>query len=89
MISSFFFQSYADSGQSVSLRLEQLTKLLYSIEDKVMYHDFDMSTDDILRLSNVVSIYFFQAKSSVFESVGYEGGQRKSLIPLVTFEVLL
>uniref|UniRef100_A0A8D3DLM9 phosphatidylinositol-3,4,5-trisphosphate 5-phosphatase n=1 Tax=Scophthalmus maximus TaxID=52904 RepID=A0A8D3DLM9_SCOMX len=54
-------KSYADSGQSVSLRLEQLTKLLYSIEDK--------------------------AKSSVFESVGYEGGQRKSLIPLVTFEV--
>uniref|UniRef100_A0A8D3BX20 phosphatidylinositol-3,4,5-trisphosphate 5-phosphatase n=1 Tax=Scophthalmus maximus TaxID=52904 RepID=A0A8D3BX20_SCOMX len=52
--------SYADSGQSVSLRLEQLTKLLYSIEDKVI---------------------------SVFESVGYEGGQRKSLIPLVTFEV--
>ncbi|XP_039985003.1 phosphatidylinositol 3,4,5-trisphosphate 5-phosphatase 1 [Xiphias gladius] len=51
----------AYSGQSVSFRLEQLTKLLYSIEDK--------------------------AKSSVFESVGYEGGHRKSLIPLVTFEV--
>ncbi|XP_073332446.1 phosphatidylinositol 3,4,5-trisphosphate 5-phosphatase 1 [Pagrus major] len=51
----------ADSGQSVSFRLEQLTKLLYSIEDK--------------------------AKSSLFESVGYEGGHRKSLIPPVTFEV--
>uniref|UniRef100_A0A4W6DLQ2 phosphatidylinositol-3,4,5-trisphosphate 5-phosphatase n=1 Tax=Lates calcarifer TaxID=8187 RepID=A0A4W6DLQ2_LATCA len=43
------------------LKLEQLTKLLYSIEDK--------------------------AKNSVFESVGYDGGHRKSLIPLVTFEV--
>ncbi|XP_022615006.1 phosphatidylinositol 3,4,5-trisphosphate 5-phosphatase 1 [Seriola dumerili] len=51
----------ADSGHSVSFRLEQLTKLLYSIEDK--------------------------AKSYMFESIGYEGGHRKSLIPLVTFEV--
>ncbi|XP_036970931.1 phosphatidylinositol 3,4,5-trisphosphate 5-phosphatase 1 [Acanthopagrus latus] len=51
----------ADSGQSISFRLEQLTKLLYSLEDK--------------------------AKSSLFESVGYEGGHRKSLIPPVTFEV--
>lgn len=33
--------------------------------------------------------FFFQAKSSMFESVGYEGGHRKSLIPIVTFEVLL
>uniref|UniRef100_A0A3P8TS77 phosphatidylinositol-3,4,5-trisphosphate 5-phosphatase n=1 Tax=Amphiprion percula TaxID=161767 RepID=A0A3P8TS77_AMPPE len=54
-------QIFVDSGPSISYRLEQLTKLLYSIEDK--------------------------AKSSVFESVGYEGGHRKSLIPLVTFEV--
>ncbi|XP_034560241.1 phosphatidylinositol 3,4,5-trisphosphate 5-phosphatase 1 [Notolabrus celidotus] len=51
----------ADSGQFVSFRLEQLTKLLYSIEDK--------------------------AKSFVFESVGHEGGHRKSLIPPVVFEV--
>ncbi|XP_041647528.1 phosphatidylinositol 3,4,5-trisphosphate 5-phosphatase 1 isoform X2 [Cheilinus undulatus] len=51
----------ADSGQFVSFRLEQLTKLLYTIEDK--------------------------AKSYVFESVGYDGGHRKSLIPPVTFEV--
>ncbi|XP_071343252.1 phosphatidylinositol 3,4,5-trisphosphate 5-phosphatase 1 [Trachinotus anak] len=51
----------ADSGQFVSFRLEQLTKLLFSIEDK--------------------------AKNCVFESVGYDGGHRKSLIPLVTFEV--
>ncbi|MEQ2289100.1 hypothetical protein AMECASPLE_029609 [Ameca splendens] len=51
----------ADSGQSMSSRLEQLTKLLYSIEDK--------------------------AKSSVFEAVGYDGGHRKSLIPVVLFEV--
>ncbi|XP_040896967.1 phosphatidylinositol 3,4,5-trisphosphate 5-phosphatase 1 [Toxotes jaculatrix] len=51
----------ADSGQSVTFRLEQLTKLLYSIEDK--------------------------AKGSVFESVGYDGSHRKSLIPIVTFEV--
>ncbi|XP_047231890.1 phosphatidylinositol 3,4,5-trisphosphate 5-phosphatase 1 isoform X2 [Girardinichthys multiradiatus] len=51
----------ADSGQSMSSRLEQLTKLLYSIEDK--------------------------AKSSVFEAVGYDGGHRKSLIPVVVFEV--
>nr|XP_019936033.1 PREDICTED: phosphatidylinositol 3,4,5-trisphosphate 5-phosphatase 1 [Paralichthys olivaceus] len=50
-----------DSGQSVPFRLEQLTKLLYSIEDK--------------------------AKSSMFESVGHEGGHRKSLIPVVMFEV--
>ncbi|XP_015236478.1 PREDICTED: phosphatidylinositol 3,4,5-trisphosphate 5-phosphatase 1 isoform X1 [Cyprinodon variegatus] len=54
-------QILADSGQSVSYRLEQLTKLLYSIEDK--------------------------AKSSVFEAVGYDGGHRKSLIPIVSFEV--
>ncbi|XP_066565259.1 phosphatidylinositol 3,4,5-trisphosphate 5-phosphatase 1 isoform X2 [Amia ocellicauda] len=45
----------------VASRLEQLTKLLYSIEDKT--------------------------KSAVFESVGYDGGHRKSLIPPVTFEV--
>ncbi|CAJ1059817.1 phosphatidylinositol 3%2C4,5-trisphosphate 5-phosphatase 1 [Xyrichtys novacula] len=51
----------ADSGQFVSFRLEQLTKLLYSIEDK--------------------------AKSSIFESVGFDAGHRKSLIPPVTFEV--
>uniref|UniRef100_A0A1A8JFY7 phosphatidylinositol-3,4,5-trisphosphate 5-phosphatase n=5 Tax=Nothobranchius TaxID=28779 RepID=A0A1A8JFY7_NOTKU len=50
-----------DSGQSVSYRLEQLTKLLYSIEDK--------------------------AKGSVFESVGYDGGHRNSLIPVASFEV--
>ncbi|XP_020487590.1 phosphatidylinositol 3,4,5-trisphosphate 5-phosphatase 1 [Labrus bergylta] len=54
-------QMSGDSGQFVSFRLEQLTKLLYSIEDK--------------------------AKSSVFESVGHDGGHRKSLIPTVTFEV--
>ncbi|KAI3369061.1 hypothetical protein L3Q82_026030, partial [Scortum barcoo] len=54
-------QISADSGYSISFRLEQLTKLLYSIEDKT--------------------------KGSVFESIGYEGGHRKSLIPLVTFEV--
>lgn len=50
-----------DAGQSVAFRLEQLTKLLYSIEDK--------------------------AKNTVFESVGYDGGHRRSLIPPVTFEV--
>ncbi|XP_017335759.2 phosphatidylinositol 3,4,5-trisphosphate 5-phosphatase 1 isoform X3 [Ictalurus punctatus] len=50
-----------DASQSVSFRLEQLTKLLYSIEDK--------------------------AKNTVFESAGYDGGHRKSLIPPVTFEV--
>ncbi|KAE8294422.1 Phosphatidylinositol 3,4,5-trisphosphate 5-phosphatase 1 [Larimichthys crocea] len=61
-IGPFSKQMSADSGRSVSFRLEQLTKLLYSIEDK--------------------------AKSSVCESVGYDGGShRKSLIPLVTFEV--
>ncbi|XP_062306848.1 phosphatidylinositol 3,4,5-trisphosphate 5-phosphatase 1 [Osmerus eperlanus] len=54
-------QLSADSSQSVSFRLEQLTQLLYSIEDK--------------------------AKNAVFESVGYEGGHRKSLIPPVMFEV--
>ncbi len=30
-----YFQMSADSGQSISFRLERLTKLLYSIEDKV------------------------------------------------------
>ncbi|XP_053285691.1 phosphatidylinositol 3,4,5-trisphosphate 5-phosphatase 1 [Pleuronectes platessa] len=54
-------QISVDSGQSLSFRLEQLTKLLYSIEDK--------------------------ARFSIFESVGLEGGHRKSLIPLVMFEV--
>lgn len=29
------FQLAADSGQSVTLRLEQLTKLLHALEDKV------------------------------------------------------
>ncbi|XP_074524143.1 phosphatidylinositol 3,4,5-trisphosphate 5-phosphatase 1 [Halichoeres trimaculatus] len=60
-IAHFPKQMSADSGQFVSFRLEQLTKLLYSIEDK--------------------------AKSSVFESVGFDGGHRNSLIPPVTFEV--
>ncbi|XP_047442354.1 phosphatidylinositol 3,4,5-trisphosphate 5-phosphatase 1 [Mugil cephalus] len=60
-IGQFPRQVSIDSGQSVSNRLEQLTKLLYAIEDK--------------------------AKSSVFDSAGYDGGHRKSLIPLVTFEV--
>uniref|UniRef100_A0A8C9Y0V2 phosphatidylinositol-3,4,5-trisphosphate 5-phosphatase n=1 Tax=Sander lucioperca TaxID=283035 RepID=A0A8C9Y0V2_SANLU len=60
-IAQFSKQISGDSSQSVSFRLEQLTKLLYSIEDKT--------------------------KSSMFESGGYEGGHRKSLIPLVTFEV--
>ncbi len=32
-----YFQMPADSGYSVSFRLEQLTKLLYSIEDKVKH----------------------------------------------------
>lgn len=54
-------QISVDSCQSVSSKLEQLTKLLYSIEDK--------------------------ARSAVFESVGYDGGHRKSLIPIVSFEV--
>lgn len=31
----------------------------------------------------------FQARSSIFESIGLEYGHRKSLIPIVTFEVLL
>ncbi|XP_042178783.1 phosphatidylinositol 3,4,5-trisphosphate 5-phosphatase 1 [Oncorhynchus tshawytscha] len=54
-------QVSADSGQAVSFRLEQMTKLLYSIEDK--------------------------AKAALFESVGYDGSHRKSLIPPITFEV--
>ncbi|KAI4892022.1 hypothetical protein NFI96_034231 [Prochilodus magdalenae] len=54
-------QLSVDSGQSMAFRLEQITKLIYLIEDKT--------------------------KSAVFESVGYEGGHRKSLIPPVTFEV--
>lgn len=37
LIVAFFFQISADSSQSVSFKLEQLTKLLYSIEDKVKY----------------------------------------------------
>uniref|UniRef100_A0A3P8R6G2 phosphatidylinositol-3,4,5-trisphosphate 5-phosphatase n=1 Tax=Astatotilapia calliptera TaxID=8154 RepID=A0A3P8R6G2_ASTCA len=48
-------------GTHNPLQLEQLTKLLYSIEDKV--------------------------KGSVFEYVGFDAGPRKSLIPVVTFEV--
>ncbi|CAL1593254.1 unnamed protein product [Knipowitschia caucasica] len=54
-------QISVDSLQSMSFRLEQLTKLLYTIEDK--------------------------ARGAVYESAGYEGGHRKSLIPAVTFEV--
>ncbi|XP_061895446.1 phosphatidylinositol 3,4,5-trisphosphate 5-phosphatase 1 isoform X3 [Entelurus aequoreus] len=51
----------ADCGQSVSIRLEHLNKVLYSLEEK--------------------------AKNAVFDSVGYEGGHKKSLIPPVVFEV--
>ncbi|XP_061744534.1 phosphatidylinositol 3,4,5-trisphosphate 5-phosphatase 1 isoform X2 [Nerophis ophidion] len=54
-------QIEADSGQSVSVRLEHLNKVLYSLEEK--------------------------AKNAAFDSVGYERGQRKSLIPPVVFEV--
>ncbi|KAJ8279444.1 hypothetical protein COCON_G00065100 [Conger conger] len=54
-------QVSADPSLSVTFRLEQLTKLLYSIEEKV--------------------------KNVVFDSVGYDGGHRNSLIPPVTFEV--
>uniref|UniRef100_A0A673IKA9 phosphatidylinositol-3,4,5-trisphosphate 5-phosphatase n=1 Tax=Sinocyclocheilus rhinocerous TaxID=307959 RepID=A0A673IKA9_9TELE len=54
-------QLSGDATQSVAFRLEQLTKLIYSIEDKT--------------------------KNAVFDSVGYDGGHRKSLIPPVTFEV--
>lgn len=32
-------------------------------------------------------IFISQAKNTVFESAGYDGGHRKSLIPPVTFEV--
>ncbi|XP_031431379.1 phosphatidylinositol 3,4,5-trisphosphate 5-phosphatase 1 isoform X2 [Clupea harengus] len=54
-------QVSADPSQSVAFKLEQLTKLLYSIEDKT--------------------------KTAVFESLGYDGGHRNSLIPPVIFEV--
>ncbi|XP_041913737.1 phosphatidylinositol 3,4,5-trisphosphate 5-phosphatase 1 [Alosa sapidissima] len=54
-------QHSADPSQSVAFKLEQLTKLLYSIEDKT--------------------------KNAVFESVGYDGGHRNSLIPPAIFEV--
>uniref|UniRef100_A0A8C2A5I6 phosphatidylinositol-3,4,5-trisphosphate 5-phosphatase n=1 Tax=Cyprinus carpio TaxID=7962 RepID=A0A8C2A5I6_CYPCA len=54
-------QLSADASLSVAFRLEQMTKLIYSIEDKT--------------------------KNAVFDSVGYDGGHRKSLIPPVTFEV--
>uniref|UniRef100_A0A8C2C7B6 phosphatidylinositol-3,4,5-trisphosphate 5-phosphatase n=1 Tax=Cyprinus carpio TaxID=7962 RepID=A0A8C2C7B6_CYPCA len=54
-------QLSADASLSVAFRLEQVTKLIYSIEDKT--------------------------KNAVFDSVGYDGGHRKSLIPPVTFEV--
>ncbi|XP_076871224.1 phosphatidylinositol 3,4,5-trisphosphate 5-phosphatase 1 isoform X2 [Brachyhypopomus gauderio] len=54
-------QVFADTTQSVQFRLEQITKLICSIEEKT--------------------------KNTVFESVGYDGGHRKSLIPPVTFEV--
>uniref|UniRef100_A0A8C2X163 phosphatidylinositol-3,4,5-trisphosphate 5-phosphatase n=1 Tax=Cyclopterus lumpus TaxID=8103 RepID=A0A8C2X163_CYCLU len=40
-----------------------------------------------LQMTKRFSVSFFQAKMSTFESVGNEGGHRKSLIPLVTFEV--
>ncbi|KAM7388680.1 hypothetical protein PAMP_024840 [Pampus punctatissimus] len=61
-IGQFTKQMSVDSGQSVSFRLEQLTRLIYSIEEK--------------------------AKNAVFDSVGYDGGHRRSLIPIVIFEVL-
>lgn len=32
-------------------------------------------------------LFIYQAKNTVFESTGYDGGHRKSLIPPVTFEV--
>ncbi|KAJ8277064.1 hypothetical protein GJAV_G00071080 [Gymnothorax javanicus] len=54
-------QVSADPSVSLTFRLEQLSKLLYSIEEKV--------------------------KNVVFDSVGYDGSHRRSLIPPVTFEV--
>lgn len=54
-------QFSGDANQSVAFRLEQLTNLLYSVEEKT--------------------------KTAVFESVGFDGGHRKSLIPPVMFEV--
>lgn len=47
-----------------------------------------MSTGDFMDDKPLLNVVF-QTKSSVFESVGYEGGHRKSLIPAVTFEVIL
>ncbi|KAK0137918.1 Phosphatidylinositol 3,4,5-trisphosphate 5-phosphatase 1 [Merluccius polli] len=56
-------QVSADPVLSMSFRLEELTKLLHSIEEKAL-----------------------PAKNALFESVGFDGGHKRSLIP-PTFEV--
>lgn len=93
-----YFQMSADSAYSIPFRLEQLTKLLYSLEDKV---NCDIATDHevtwslpyqqlpVVTVDKAASCFSFQAKSSMFLSSGNEGGHRKSLIPIATFEVRL
>uniref|UniRef100_A0A7N6BEZ7 phosphatidylinositol-3,4,5-trisphosphate 5-phosphatase n=1 Tax=Anabas testudineus TaxID=64144 RepID=A0A7N6BEZ7_ANATE len=47
-LSQFPRQTSADSSQSVSFKLEQLTKLLYSIEDKVKYLSLPPTTKSLI-----------------------------------------
>lgn len=89
------FQGSSELGQAVSHRLEQLTKLLYTIEDKVKYGAMFQQQSFFtwwqrmsVRYYKGLLYFLFQVKSSVFESVGYDGAPRNSLIPVVTFEVL-
>ena len=64
----FFFQISVDSGQSLSFRLEQLTKMLYSIEDKVTYHDSSqISKQMMFSMSTIFS--FFSRQGFLFLSL--------------------
>lgn len=56
-----YFQMSADSGRSVSFRLEQLTKLLYSIEDKVKHCDsfYWLAVNNLYLYTNKKCVCFF------------------------------
>uniref|UniRef100_A0A3Q0RCK6 phosphatidylinositol-3,4,5-trisphosphate 5-phosphatase n=1 Tax=Amphilophus citrinellus TaxID=61819 RepID=A0A3Q0RCK6_AMPCI len=60
-------QSSSESGQAVSHRLEQLTKLLYSIEDKVKGSVFESVGYDAAPRNSLIPIVMFEVKQ---ESLG-------------------
>ncbi|XP_076583362.1 phosphatidylinositol 3,4,5-trisphosphate 5-phosphatase 1 [Chaetodon auriga] len=58
-------QMSADSGQSVSFRLEQLTKLLYSIEDKAKICMFESCGYDGSHRNSAIPLVTFEVKQEL------------------------